>query len=423
MITNLRYATHLRASTEKAECIKKSLELLQEQDVLPRSVSKGFDSPYGIDKDLTAFLQSNFELDISKHPRLDQIKGELISGRYEEDNPVLGLEDGDLIADQICEYARLSSKMRKAFGIKLNQCVSFTDVLPEWESILEPNSYYSPVYNEDGIAQENMYLQVEICDAIFSVDNTNVFSQCQGAELKEVNTTIFKGELPIGTITALLISFPDSLVFEGQERVFNASRSLNDSTLNTYIASKYKDVTDTFVGLTSMMKSCADLKGQKTSTSIASELILSSDGTFKNGILHIRNAEFSDNAKGMFPDILESLSMLLSDHGLYNQATYASYGKEYNQILRDSLINDPVVESKVVDAHAQWRLGGISALTSAAGLTWWHEAMTSFTPDVNGAMADALVYVENAKSKSNAPISIAKSFRQGIEAKMLDASN
>jgi len=419
-----RYATHLRLSKNKATCVRNIQRLTKELSLLPREVAIAFDSAFGLDKNLEGFLQSNFGMDISKIPNKNKIISDLLSGTYENDNPVLSLNNGDLVADQIAAYASVSSEIRESFNIELDEAISATELLPFSDDFYQHQTYFTPLFDSQDDVYDNMHLQVDVYSSMLNVNNTNVFARTFSSEIKDVKITLFENNIPAGVLSANFISFTDECIFsesKGYRSIKKIPQAANNATLMADIEMIDESLVDILHELAYVARKRSFSAAQKPHLSIASDFVAQKEAREgKNGILHIRSVDIEDCHKLKFTDILNSLCILFSDHGNYDVETYKDECEGFNALLWASLEQDPKVSAKRDKKNNSWMVNGISAITANAGTQWWHDSLSSFNPDFDEDMTTPYIFVENSEVNSESP-KLPNSFAMSIEDLLIEA--
>lgn len=393
-----RYSKNLRLNKNKAACIQAMMALDSELSILPQSVAIGFDSAFGLDTNLNNFLKSNFSLDLSAYENGEQAEKDLLEGKYDENNPVLSLEHGDLIADQIAAYATVSRQIREAFDVRLDEQLSIDALLPLSADYHAPKTYFAPVFKGDSDdAYEGLHIQMEVRNPMMPISNTDVYAaENKTTEIKDVTATIFEHNEPIGCLDATLLTMPDIAVF-GQH---DHSHALKGDDFKNDIALVYdiEKHSPDLVSVTHALIRSAKQElpnDQSRKSSLMRKFVLTDEGDHKNGMLFLNSVDISSHRKDIFIDVVETLGTIFSDHGRYDMDCYGTVDG-YNTLIWNALSHSPDILTKIDEANSNWKLGGLSAIVASEGYQWWHEALSKHQPFENGDLSDAKLLVEES---------------------------
>lgn len=420
-----RYCKNLRISKKKAACIQAMVALDSERLILPKEITIGFDSAFGLDANIKAFLKSNFSLDLNNFPEGDRLADELLEASFTKEHPVLKLKNGDLIADQVVAYTMVTRQIRSAFGVEINEQISLSDLLPLTADYHAPKHYFSPVFKgESDDVYEGYHLQIESRNPLNPIGSTDVFaSESKTTEIKDISITMFANDNPVGLLTATLITVPDIAVF-GQHQNSHALKShefKHDTAIMFDIENYSADLVDVAHTLISKAKSSLP-NNQSRLSSLMRKYIVTDEGDRKKAILVIREVDIEESRKVLFTDIIETVGSVFADHGMYDQDAYGEMAG-YNTLIWSSMVNNHDVSEKIDEINESWRLGGLSAVITQQNNQWWQEALMFHKPYESGDLSDALIHVEEVvKPFVDESFSTNESLSKGIEALLMQAS-
>jgi hypothetical protein len=421
--TKSRFKKLLHLSEDKANCLKLIRAISKEQSMLPKSLAEKFESGFGIDACLVNFIKEQFFIDLSLNPNVENILTELKTGNYSDENPLLELEDGDLIIDQICSYSITSEMIRKAFNVSLEIPLSESELLPCNGISVDIEHFFSPIYDEDGDAIDNMYMQIDMQAPMMSITKDNqIFSNVFTSEINDIRITVFKDESPIGIISANIITC-DKSAFGASGRISGVPSRFRNSVLLSDARLHSEDLERAMQMVVEESQKIASSKGLSSSNSLASEFMIPNMETDRQSVFNISFVDFDDAHKVNFHLILDTLREVFEDPASFHADTYSVFSKGYNPLVWESLHDEPLVINKRTEIADRLKMSGISAFTANHNYDWWYDSLSEYTPyELNSEVDTKVILVKCAPTQKDECQGSLIGLGSGIDELLLNAS-
>jgi hypothetical protein len=375
-----RFKKLLRLSEDKTRCLKSIRAVSLEQERLPKTVAEKFESGFGIDFNLVNFVKQQFSLDLSKHPNVEDIILELKTGNYSDENPLLELENGDLIIDQICSFTSTSELIRKAFNVPLEIPLSESELLPCSEISMDIERFFSPVYDEEGDAIDNMYMQIDMQAPLLSITKDNgIFTNVFTSSINDIRITVFKDDNAIGIISGNTITC-DKSAFAANERIMKVPSRFRNSVLLSDAALHSEELERALEIVTKESQKISGRKGLSVSNSLASEFMISSMSTSRQSIFNIAFVDFDEDQKNILHTVLDSIREVYDSPENFHLDAYSEKCDGYNPLIWHTLHDDPDVIDKKTEISNRLKMSGISVFVANHSYDWWYDSLSNYKP-------------------------------------------
>ncbi len=385
------------------DCLSMVEMLRKQRSKLPKEISRAFDSPFGLDKCLSIFLFNEFGIDLRNTSDEGIILQQLVEGSASVSNPVLMLQDGDLIADQINAYSELTQKMRDTYRLSLSSLVSEQELFPQGIQPFAVKQLYAPRFNAHGDLVENSYLKVELRAPVIEPDpDYSSMSTRILTDLFEVHVTVYQDAHEVGKINASLVSVkPD--VFDNRPVIKSTPTTFRDTIISLDCQQYNTELSGVVDDLSNYAKRKAADRDLPQATAMVTNYFLPVMARQRQAMFHLHNVELDTELRSELTTILDSVVAVFDDPAIHDITVYQQHCDYYDQDKWTALSSKPDIIDNVNKKRAEWKLSGISVISVAVQKTWWYQSLVLYKPARAGLFddIDVVLFISNQTKSAN----------------------